>query len=86
VSQDNPAYNQILASLEELESVCRSLKQENAALKSKVSKLESSLVEAKSNTTIAVDASLMSDNDRIAVRNQIQTYIKRIDDILEETA
>lgn len=78
-------YNQILASLEELESVCRSLKQENASLRNKISKLEASLNETNVSSENG-SSSLMSDNDRIAVRNQIQTYIKRIDDILEESA
>ena len=78
-------YNRILASLQELESVCRDLKKENDALKSKVSRLEASLDEAKSGPAVE-STSLMSDNDRIAVRNQIQTYIKRIDEILEESA
>lgn len=78
-------YNKILASLEELESVCRTLKLENSSLKSKISKLEEALNDAKSSPS-AESASLMSDNDRIAVRNQIQTYIKRIDEILEESA
>jgi hypothetical protein len=74
-----------LASLEELKSVCRALKQENSDLKSKISKLEASLIDAKVENSVGA-ASFMSDNDRIAVRNQIQTYIKRIDDILEESA
>lgn len=85
MSQEMSPYNKILASLEELESMCRSLKQENAGLKSKISKLEASLNEAKA-TSGNGSSSLMSDNDRIAVRNQIQTYIKRIDEILEESA
>lgn len=78
-------YNRILASLQELDSVCRDLKKENDALKSKISRLETSLNEAKSGSAVE-SSSLMSDNDRIAVRNQIQTYIKRIDEILEESA
>lgn len=85
MSQDMSPYNKILASLEELESVCRTLKLENSSLKSKISKLEEALNDAKSSPS-AESASLMSDNDRIAVRNQIQTYIKRIDEILEESA
>jgi len=76
-------HHKLFVSLEELELACRDLKDENLALKNQVSKLEASL---KAVTTNSGDGSrdILSDNDRIAVRNQIQTYIKRIDDILEE--
>lgn len=85
MTQETTAYNKILASLEELESVCRDLKHENNTLKQRITELEASLKDATS-SVLTGHASLMSDNDRIAVRNQIQTYIKRIDDILEESA
>ncbi len=84
MSQQTSPYHKILASLQELESVCRDLKQENRALKKKISALEASFDETKS--SVPTTTALMSDNDRIAVRNQIQTYIKRIDEILEESA
>jgi len=78
-------HHKILVSLEELEIACRDLKEENLALKNQVSKLEASLKAATTNSG-NVSRDILSDNDRIAVRNQIQTYIKRIDDILEESA
>lgn len=75
-------YEQIAQSLEELTIICNKLKHDNEALRAKVKHLESQLAStsnAKSDST--VDG--LSDNDRIALRNQLSTYIKRIDQILE---
>jgi len=75
-------YDQIVQSLDELRSVCNKLKHENGALRSKIEDLESQLAQKSISKT---ESSLegITDNDRIALRNQLSTYIKRIDQILE---
>ena len=75
-------YDQIVQSLDELRSSCNKLKSENGDLRSKIEHLESQLAQKSiSNPESTLDG--LTDNDRIALRNQLSTYIKRIDQILE---
>lgn len=69
-------------SLTELEKSLDRLRMENNSLNRKVTELESRLRDTGSSPSDGV--SNLSDNDRIALRNQIQTYIKRIDQLLEK--
>ena len=75
-------YDQIVQSLDELRSLCNILKSENGVLRSKIDDLES-IVAQKSISNPSSSIEGLSDNDRIALRNQLSTYIKRIDQILE---
>ena len=81
-NEDITYYGQIVQSLDELRSACNKLKQENGVLRSKINDLESQLAQKSISNSESSIAGL-TDNDRIALRNQLTTYIKRIDQILE---
>lgn len=81
-TEDRTYYDQIVQALDELRSLCNNLKIENGILESKVKNLESiKLQKTDSYPDSTLDG--LTDNDRIALRNQLNTYIKRIDQILE---
>lgn len=81
-TEETTYYEQITQSLDDLSTICNKLKQENSALREKIERLESQIAKTPNAKTVSnVDG--LSDNDRIALRNQLSTYIKRIDQILE---
>ena len=83
-TEDRTYYDQIVQALDELRSLCNKLKIENGILESKVKNLESiKLQKTDSYPDSTLDG--LTDNDRIALRNQLNTYIKRIDQILESS-
>jgi hypothetical protein len=83
-TEDRTYYDQIVQALDELRSLCNNLKIENGILESKVKNLESiKLQKTDSYPDSTLDG--LTDNDRIALRNQLNTYIKRIDQILESS-
>lgn len=83
-TEDRTYYDQIVQALDELRSLCNNLKIENGILESKVKNLESiKLQKTDSYPDSTLDS--LTDNDRIALRNQLNTYIKRIDQILESS-
>lgn len=75
-------YDDIVRSLDELRSVCNKLKHENRKLRAEIEDMESRLVQQQQAQSGDVMDGI-SDNDRIALRNQLNTYIKRIDQLLE---
>lgn len=83
-TEDRTYYDQIVQALDELRSLCNNLKIDNGILESKVKNLESiKLQKTDSYPDSTLDG--LTDNDRIALRNQLNTYIKRIDQILESS-
>jgi hypothetical protein len=84
VTQERPTYEQIIASIDELAIVSTALKKENIRLKKQVVELQSHLSSIHNYADLGTGN--LNDNERIALRNQIQSYIKRIDTLLEESA
>jgi hypothetical protein len=80
-THDNSYYESLHASLDELRSLCLSLKSENKELKERV-KLLQKQVETGS-TQKNQNGTDLTDVEIIAIRNQISSHIKRIDQILE---
>jgi hypothetical protein len=69
------------SSLDELRFQCIKLKAENTELKNKVKSLQKQIdTDLTQKNTLNSD---LSDVDKIALRNQISSYINRIDRILE---
>ena len=83
MTQERPTYEQIIASIDELAIVSTTLKKENIRLKKQVVELQHNLNSIHNYADLGTGN--LNDNERIALRNQIQSYIKRIDTLLEES-
>lgn len=79
-SEKRSYFDEIQHVLDQLEGACSDLRAENQRLNARIQELESELKESRKGS--GIESEHLSENDRIALRNQIGTYIKRIDNLL----
>ncbi len=73
-------YDELQHALDQLEGACNELRADNLKLTNRIQELEAELKESRTGSGVSTDH--LSEVDRIALRNQIGTYIKRIDNLL----
>ena len=83
-AKQNPYYAEITSTLDLIRAEFKKLDTENISLRRQNSNLRAELERMKSSTSkVADNFGGLSDNDRMAMRQQLTEYINRIENLLE---